>query len=124
MACISAMRCRSFTSHGRKDFTVQGLFKPVGIGEVFGGNIAVMDVYSAQVVFDRGRNFDRIDLMNAPDAPVDTVQQRLHDRFAAGIDVVRLEVRGQALGKRRDRHATRNVDHQFCRVAGGRVYHF
>ena len=39
--------CRLFTSHGRKDFTVQGLFKPVGIGEVFGGNIAVMDVYSA-----------------------------------------------------------------------------
>src|SRR5580704_12945648 len=29
-----------FTSHGRKDFTVQGTFKPAGIGQVFGGNIA------------------------------------------------------------------------------------
>src|SRR5580692_6363 len=60
-----------FTSHGRKNFTVQGLFKPVGIGEVFGGNIAVMDVYSTQVVFGRGRNFDRIDLMNSPDTSVE-----------------------------------------------------
>ena len=56
-----------FTSHGRKDFTVQGLFKPVGIGEVFGGNIAVMDVYSGArwcSIADPG-DFDRIDLLNS-----------------------------------------------------------
>ncbi len=86
-----------FTSHGRKDFTVQGFFKPVGIGEIFGGNIAVMDVYSAQVVFDRGRNFDRIDLVNAPDVPVASLQQELRQRLPSGLDVVRPEVRGQAL---------------------------
>jgi putative ABC transport system permease protein len=86
-----------FTSHGRKDFTVQGLFKPVGIGEIFGGNIAVMDVYSAQVVFDRGRNFDRIDLVNSPGTSVEAVQQRLRERLPAGLEVVRPEVRGQAL---------------------------
>ena len=34
-----------FTSHGKQDFTVQGVFKPTGVGEVFGGNIAVMDIY-------------------------------------------------------------------------------
>src|SRR5258708_17801553 len=86
-----------YTSMGRKDFTVQGIFKPVGIGEVFGGNIAVMDVYSAQVVFDRGKNFDRIDLMNSPDIPVDTLAQRLRERLPPGIETVRPEVRGQAL---------------------------
>ncbi|MGD0908613.1 MAG: FtsX-like permease family protein [Candidatus Acidiferrales bacterium] len=86
-----------FTSHGRKDFTVQGLFKPVGMGEVFGGNIAVMDVYSAQVVFGRGRNFDRIDLMNSPDTAVETVQQRLRERIPDGLEVVRPEARGQSL---------------------------
>jgi putative ABC transport system permease protein len=86
-----------FTSHGRKDFTVQGLFKPVGIGEIFGGNIAVMDVYSAQVEFDRGRNFDRIDLLNSPGTPVESLQQELRKRLPAGLDVVRPEVRGQAL---------------------------
>ncbi len=86
-----------FTAQGRKDFTVQGIFKPVGVGEVFGGNIAVMDVYSAQVVFNRGRNFDRIDLMNSRDVPVDVLQQRLRARLPAGLDVVRPQIRGQAL---------------------------
>src|ERR1700722_4188443 len=86
-----------FTSHGRKDFTVQGFFKPVGIGEIFGGNIAVMDVYSAQVEFDRGRNFDRIDLLNSPGTPVASLQAELRKRLPAGLDVVRPEVRGQAL---------------------------
>jgi putative ABC transport system permease protein len=86
-----------FTSHGRKDFTVQGLFKPAGIGQVFGGNIAVMDVYSAQVVFDRGRNFDRIDLVNSQGTPVETVEQSLRERLPPGLEAVRPEVRGQAL---------------------------
>ena len=86
-----------FASDGRKEFTVQGTFQPVGVGEVFGGNVAVMDVYSAQVVFHRGRKFDRIDLMNAPEVPVEVVQQRLRAKLPPGLDVARPEVRGQAL---------------------------
>ncbi len=86
-----------FASDGKKDFTVQGTFKPTGVGEVFGGNIAVMDVYSAQVVFHRGRKFDRIDLMNAPNVPVEVVQQRLQAQLPPGVQVERPEVRGQAL---------------------------
>jgi len=82
---------------GRKDFTVQGTFKPVGIGEVFGGNIAIMDVYSAQVVFNRGHNFDRIDLMNSPDVPVETVQRNLHANLPAGLEIVPPQTRGQDL---------------------------
>jgi putative ABC transport system permease protein len=86
-----------FAAQGRKDFVVEGVFQPTGIGQVFGGNIAVMDVYAAEVVFDRGRNFDRIDLMNDPAIPVETVQQNLRQRLPAGLDVVRPEVRGEAL---------------------------
>ena len=86
-----------FTSHGKKDFAVEGIFKPTGVGEVFGGNIAVMDIYSAQVVFDRGHNFDRIDLMNAPGVSVNDLQQRLKARLPAGIEVMRPEMKGQAL---------------------------
>src|SRR4029077_19113551 len=86
-----------YASMGRKDFTVQGIFKPAGIGEVFGGNIAIMDVYSAQVVFHRGRNFDRIDLMNAPDVSVETVQQTLHAKLPAGLEIAPPESRGQDL---------------------------
>ncbi|MGA7794810.1 MAG: FtsX-like permease family protein [Candidatus Acidiferrales bacterium] len=86
-----------FASDGKKEFTVQGTFKPVGVGEVFGGNVAVMDVYSAQVVFHRGRKFDRIDLMNAPNVPVEVVQQRLRAELPPGVEVDRPAVRGQAL---------------------------
>ena len=86
-----------YTSLGRKDFTVQGIFLPVGIGEVFGGNIAIMDVYSAQVVFNRGHNFDRIDLMNSPDVAVETVQQNLRAKLPAGIEIVSPASRGQDL---------------------------
>jgi putative ABC transport system permease protein len=86
-----------YTSTGRKDFTVQGIFKPLGIGEVFGGNIAIMDVYSAQVVFDRSRNFDRIDLMNSPDVKVETIQQDLHTKLPAGFEIVPPKSRGQDL---------------------------
>jgi len=86
-----------FTAHGKMDFTVQGIFKPTGVGEVFGGNIAVMDVYSAQTVFGRGHNFDRIDLMNSPAVPVKELQQRLQARLPAGIEAMRPEMAGQAL---------------------------
>jgi putative ABC transport system permease protein len=86
-----------FTAHGKMDFAVEGIFKPTGVGEVFGGNIAVMDIYSAQVVFDRGHNFDRIDLTNAPNVSVDELQQRLRARLPAGIEVARPEMKGQAL---------------------------
>jgi putative ABC transport system permease protein len=86
-----------FTAHGKKDFTVQGIFKPTGVGEVFGGNIAVMDIYSAQTVFGRGHNFDRIDLMNSPSVPVNELQKRLQTRLPAGIEVMRPAMMGQAL---------------------------
>jgi len=86
-----------FTAHGKMDFTVQGIFKPTGVGEVFGGNIAVMDIYSAQTVFGRGHNFDRIDLMNSPAVPVSELQKRLQARLPVGIEVMRPEMAGQAL---------------------------
>ncbi len=86
-----------FTSRGKTDFVVEGIFKPTGVGEVFGGNIAVMDIYSAQVVFNRGHNFDRIDLVNAPSVSVDEVQRRLRAKLPAGIDVIRPEMKGEAL---------------------------
>jgi putative ABC transport system permease protein len=86
-----------FTSRGRKEFTVRGTFKPEGIGQVFGGNIAMMDIYSAQFVFNRGHNFDRIDLMNDPAESIETVQKRLRETLPAGLDVAQPETRGQGL---------------------------
>lgn len=86
-----------FTAKGRKEFTVRGVFKPAGIGEVFGGNIAVMDVFNAQFVFGRGKNIDRIDLMNDANTSVEALRQRLRERLPQGIEVTRPAARGQGI---------------------------
>ena len=86
-----------FTSQGKKEFTIRGVFKPAGIGEVFGGQVAVMDVFNAQFVFGRGKNFDRIDLMNAADVPVATLKQQLQAKLPAGIEVTQPSARGQGI---------------------------
>jgi putative ABC transport system permease protein len=86
-----------FTSQGKREFTVRGIIQSKGVGEVFGGQMAVMDVFNAQYVFNRGRNFDRIDLMNEPDVTVAELQQRLRARLPNGIEVERPASRGQAL---------------------------
>jgi putative ABC transport system permease protein len=56
-----------------------------------------MDVFNAQFVFNRGRSFDRLDLMNEPEVPVETLQQRLRERLPAGIEVTRPAARGQGI---------------------------
>src|SRR6185436_1796313 len=86
-----------FTSQGKKNFVVRGIIQSKGVGEVFGGQLAVMDVFNAQFVFNRGRNFDRIDLLNEPEVTVAELQQRLRARLPSGIEVERPSTRGQAL---------------------------
>lgn len=86
-----------YTSQGKKEFTIRGVFKPAGVGEVFGGQVAVMDVFNAQFVFNRGRNFDRIDLMNEPGVPAETVKQRLREKLPAGIEITEPSSRGQGI---------------------------
>lgn len=85
-----------YTAQGRAEFTVRGIFQPTGIGAVFGGNVAVMDVYAAQLAFDRGRSFDRVDILNAAGTEVGQLQARLRAHLA-GLEVARPATRGQAL---------------------------
>ena len=54
------------TMDGEKQFTVRGIMKSGGLTQAFGGNLAVMDIYAAQMVFGRGRTFDRVDLALNP----------------------------------------------------------
>ena len=50
------------TAAGRKTFIIRGLLAPNGIAKAYGGNLAMMDIYAAQLVLGRGRRFDRIDI--------------------------------------------------------------
>ena len=88
-----------YTSQGRKEFTIRGIFKPAGIGEIFDGQIAVMDVFNAQFIFNRGRNLDRIDLLNEPGVEVEELAARLRGRIPAGIEVTPPAARGQGIEK-------------------------
>lgn len=85
------------TQDGTRQLTVRGFFRSVGAGDVFDGNVAVMDIYAAQDTFGRGKRIDRIDVMNSADVSVDDLQQRLSAELPAGINVTRPELRGQSL---------------------------
>jgi putative ABC transport system permease protein len=85
------------TQDGSKELTVRAFFKSVGAGEVFDGNVAVMDIYAAQEIFGRGKRIDRIDVMNEPDVGVDELQRRLAAQLPDGIRVTRPDLRGQSL---------------------------
>lgn len=82
---------------GQIELTVRGVFSESGIGEVYDGNVAVMDIYSAQDLFGRGSKIDRIDISNTPDVSVDKLQEEIKKRLPSGIDVVRPTLRGQSL---------------------------
>jgi len=82
---------------GRIELTVRGMFEASGIGEVYGGSVAVMDIYAAQDLFGRGKRIDRIDIANAPTVSVDELQARIQQKLGAGYEVVRPDVRGKSL---------------------------
>jgi putative ABC transport system permease protein len=58
------------TVQGRREFSIHGILEPRGPATVYGGDLLIMDVYAAQVAFDRGRRFDRIDIIPQPNANV------------------------------------------------------
>ena len=85
------------TQNGPFTLTVRGIFAQAGIGEIYDGNVAVMDIFAAQKLFGKGGRIDRIDISNAPDTSVDDLQKRIETAVPAGLKVVRPNLRGQSL---------------------------
>lgn len=83
------------TMEGRKQFTVRGIMKSGGLTSAFGGNLAVMDVYAAQKVFGRGRNFDRIDVAAAEGVPVADLRRKLESVLGPAFSVEEPSARAQ-----------------------------
>jgi putative ABC transport system permease protein len=75
------------TSAGDRVFTIRGIMTASHVGEAFGGNIAVMDIYAAQRVFGRGRTFDRIDIANKPGVTLEASSRDLRARLGAGYEI-------------------------------------
>lgn len=82
------------TASGDRPFTVRGVMRSGGLASAFGGNLAVMDIYAAQRMFERGRRFDRVDLTVAEGASVDAVRSRLHAQLGRGFQVEPPAARG------------------------------
>ena len=75
------------TMAGAKQFTIRGLMKPGGLASAYGNNLAIMDIYSAQVHFGRGRRFDRIDVGCKPELTVESCRAALQSALGPGFDV-------------------------------------
>ncbi|MBI3448937.1 MAG: ABC transporter permease [Acidobacteria bacterium] len=75
------------TALGPKAFTVRGLLAPKGFATAFGGNLAVMDIYAAEYVFNRGKRFDRIDVLLEPAVTIDAATRSLASSLGPGYSV-------------------------------------
>jgi putative ABC transport system permease protein len=85
------------TMAGDKAFTVRGIMRSGGLTSAFGGNLAVMDIYAAQLVFGRGRHFDRIDVKLKEGVAVEAGRAALQKTLGVGFDVEPPSARGQQL---------------------------
>src|SRR5262245_3473060 len=83
------------TIDGRKLFTVRGVMNSTGMAKAFGGNLAVMDIYAAQLILGRGRRFDRIDVRAKDGVSVDECQEALRRTLGPGLDVEPPSARGR-----------------------------
>ncbi|HEX7477425.1 MAG TPA: FtsX-like permease family protein [Polyangiales bacterium] len=83
------------TVEGRKEFSIHGTLEPHGPATAYGGDMLVMDVYAAQLAFNRGRRFDRIDIIPQPDAEVGELAQRLEHALLGKVAVTRPQRRSQ-----------------------------
>jgi putative ABC transport system permease protein len=65
------------TVQGIKTFYVRGFLNPDGPARVAGGDIAVMDIFAAQMVFGKDDRIDRIDVSFLPGETLDTMKERI-----------------------------------------------
>lgn len=75
------------TIQGMKTFKVSGLLNPVGPAKAAGGDMAVMDLHTAQMAFGKKGRIDRIDLILRPGQTGDSIKNRLRQILPEGYRV-------------------------------------
>jgi len=75
------------TVAGIKTFKVRGLLNPEGPARVAGGDIAIMDVYAAQIAFGKEGRIDRIDVTFLAGETFDTMQERIAKALPEGYSI-------------------------------------
>jgi putative ABC transport system permease protein len=75
------------TVRGTLTFRVRGILNPEGPAKVMGGNLAVMDIYAAQMAFGKEGRIDRVDVSLLRGAELETVRQRILAALPQGYTV-------------------------------------
>lgn len=75
------------TVQGIKTFTVRGLLDPDGPAKAAGGELAIMDIYAAQMAFGKEGRIDRIDVSIHSGETVESVKGRIDALIPEGYYV-------------------------------------
>jgi putative ABC transport system permease protein len=75
------------TPSGQRSFTVRGLLRPEGVARVYGGNIAVLDLYAAERAFTRPSFINKVDIVLTKDADVAAVRGDVARIIPEGLSV-------------------------------------
>ncbi len=75
------------TVEGIKTFQVRGLLNPDGPARVAGGDIAIMDIYAAQMAFGKEGRVDRIDVSLLRGEDFDKVKERIQGAVPEGYNI-------------------------------------
>jgi putative ABC transport system permease protein len=84
-----------YGANGEKTFTIRGVMKSGGMTRAFGGSLAVMDIYAAQLVFGRGPRFGRIDLRARDGVTIEECRKAVADALGPGFEVEPPSSRGE-----------------------------
>ncbi len=91
----STLRLR--TPLGIRPFTVRGILPPGGVGRAYGGNLILMDVIGAQVILERDRRIDQIDVTLDPGTTADAALPRIAAVLPEGLEVLPPARRGEQI---------------------------
>lgn len=94
------------TAAGEQTFVVRGIMRSGGLASAFGGNLAVMDIYAAQQMFQRGRRFDRVDIAVKEGYTVEQVQSAIRNELGSGFQVEAPAARGAQFESMLDVYST------------------
>ncbi len=75
------------TVAGIRTFKIRGILNPEGPAKAMGGNLAIMDIYAAQMAFGKDGRIDRIDVSLRPGTDLETVRKAITDALPAGYVV-------------------------------------
>jgi putative ABC transport system permease protein len=80
-------KIRVQTVQGLQSFTVRGLLEPAGPAKALGGDIALMDIYAAQLAFGKEGRIDRIDVSIIRGETLDSIRDRIQVALPDGYNI-------------------------------------